>query len=782
MVKKNTGHSRRSSISKTAGGSQISSLKDLSLLDGSGLGQEETPELPPEPPTPDESHLGFPDPVYLLAAVIFQNTHLEKPAAHRLVSYGKRAGLPLPEAKDEAYQRSSYELAFNTLKYQELLEDIMIDSCFYLSQPMPDDQMSLVVVMLYDFQDRKFLPRECQGEELVQEVREVENCLLRFKTKLAASLARSRIKHDLLTIDCILPEAVRKKQERANRLLLYAWVNTFKSSLEEVCGVLKRGGFSQVNSVGQLEGQSFCQDPHCVDVLVFPPQLKADLYRTKLLSDNKLIIQDKWCSVGPCVVRSLLLPDGDVLMAGSSSGLTISHTASLVTHGNAHGNSQSKVFVCVGDRPPAQREELQEVLANMACKNVKLIPMSFLSLDPCDLRLQQVRVILLTPQCSVSAVSNPVEFILQENGDTDLLQDLSQGSIAQTKLDTLVAQQKRDIIHALKFPKVQVVVYSTCSLYPEENEEVVRGALEQAGPTEGPKLQAFRPSSSLPTSLGRAEERAGCPFFRLDPSDETNGCFLAVLTREPDLEEIESAQEVLARAAATGLLDGIDSNNPTRKERRGRQTHQAPISHARSAHTRPHATASSQSRVMEFLNRETKGCSSATTVGSTNGGLSQRGKAKPARRRPPKPSLSNSTSYTSPYPAPNPASSLSRKNQTCLINTAASYNNRHSPTATDPNPPAAPLTTAPFTPLVHPGPPKGRQEVLRPVALTLPPVLFPGYSPPARQIRNFPPPPQRSNPTLPCYQWKTSPPQVPLIKSSGSVNEKPVVKHPRPWL
>nr|XP_023845536.1 putative methyltransferase NSUN7 [Salvelinus alpinus] len=331
-------------------------------------------------------------------------------------------------------------------------------------------------------------------------------------------------------------------------------------------------------------------------------------------------------------------------------------------------------------------------------------------------------------------------------------------------------------------PKVQVVVYSTCSLYPEENEEVVRGALEQAGPTEGPKLQAFRPSSSLPTSLGRAEERAGGPFFRLDPSDETNGCFLAVLTREPDLEEIESAQEVLARAAATGLLDGIDSNNPTRKERRGRQTHQAPISHARSAHTRPHATASSQSRVMEFLNRETKGSSSTPTVGSTNGGLSQRGKAKPARRRPPKPCLSNSSSYTSPYSAPNPASSLSRKNQTRLINTAAAYNNRLSPTATDPNPPAAPLTTAPFAPLVHPGPPKGRQEVLRPVALTLPPVLFPGYSPPARQIRNLPPPPQRSNPTLAYYQWKTSPSQVPLIKSSGSVNEKPVVKHPRPWL
>lgn len=44
--------------------------------------------------------------------------------------------------------------------------------------------MSLVAVMLYDFQDRKFLPRERQGyEEFVQEVRDVEICLLRWRKK-----------------------------------------------------------------------------------------------------------------------------------------------------------------------------------------------------------------------------------------------------------------------------------------------------------------------------------------------------------------------------------------------------------------------------------------------------------------------------------------------------------------------------------------------------------------------------------------------------------------------
>lgn len=63
------------------------------------------------------------------------------------------------------------------------------------------------------------------------------------------------------------------------------------SSHDEVQSVLKSAGFSQVKSIRQLEGQTFCQDPHCGDVLVFPAQLKAQLYTTKLLSDHKLIIQ-----------------------------------------------------------------------------------------------------------------------------------------------------------------------------------------------------------------------------------------------------------------------------------------------------------------------------------------------------------------------------------------------------------------------------------------------------------------------------------------------------------
>lgn len=55
--------------------------------------------------------------------------------------------------------------------------------------------------------------------------------------------------------------------------------------------MLTSAGFSEVKSIGHLEGRTFCRDPHCGDVLVLPGQLKAQLYSTKLPGDHKLIIQ-----------------------------------------------------------------------------------------------------------------------------------------------------------------------------------------------------------------------------------------------------------------------------------------------------------------------------------------------------------------------------------------------------------------------------------------------------------------------------------------------------------
>lgn len=108
------GHIRSSTRKKKRSGPQTASNRDLALLDYPA--DSVIPAVFQELQTTGQGQLGFPDRVYLLASVVFQNNHLEKPAAHRLVSYGKKRGLPLPEVEGEEMQRSAYDLAFSTLK------------------------------------------------------------------------------------------------------------------------------------------------------------------------------------------------------------------------------------------------------------------------------------------------------------------------------------------------------------------------------------------------------------------------------------------------------------------------------------------------------------------------------------------------------------------------------------------------------------------------------------------------------------------------------------------
>ena len=53
--------------------------------------------------------------------------------------------------------------------------------------------------------------------------------LCRSKTKLAASLARCRVKQNLVSVSCVLPDPVRTNQKRAKLLPFYAWVNPLTS-------------------------------------------------------------------------------------------------------------------------------------------------------------------------------------------------------------------------------------------------------------------------------------------------------------------------------------------------------------------------------------------------------------------------------------------------------------------------------------------------------------------------------------------------------------------------
>ncbi|NXX92214.1 NSUN7 methyltransferase, partial [Centropus bengalensis] len=235
---------------------------------------------------------GYHDSVYINAAKIFQGIYTRKPKDRAGVRYGDDSLNPMLTFQDEYSQRLSYELAFSALKYQDLLEEILLDSCAYPCYSIPDELTSLLVVMLYDLQDRKFKAREIFDEDKpVEEVQEVEHYLYSFKIKLAAALARYRIKHDALSIRSFLPESLKKQEQRTSAMPLFVWINTFKISFQDVFSDLKNKGFSRVESVSDLDHYTYCVDQQCHDVLMFPSSLKEELLNFDLFTDCKLLLQ-----------------------------------------------------------------------------------------------------------------------------------------------------------------------------------------------------------------------------------------------------------------------------------------------------------------------------------------------------------------------------------------------------------------------------------------------------------------------------------------------------------
>lgn len=127
-----------------------------------------------------------------------------------------------------------------------------------------------------------------------------------------------------------------------------------------------------------------------------------------------------------------------------------------------------------------------------------------------------VQYILLDPSCSGSGMLTRAE-----NEEKDM-----------SRLHKLAGLQKKLLIHAMTtFPNVQKIVYSTCSIYAEENEEVLLGALRKIGYfklVNTPGLLKNEWHNSGSTEYPGISDNV---IYAKTKDDLTNGFFVAVLER-----------------------------------------------------------------------------------------------------------------------------------------------------------------------------------------------------------------------------------------------------------
>ncbi|XP_069766776.1 28S rRNA (cytosine-C(5))-methyltransferase [Narcine bancroftii] len=389
-----------------------------------------------------------------------------------------------------------YALVCETLRYASVLEEIigMTD----LLKKEKKLQINVAKVLVYDLLFGKGL--KCGGNWKV--------LMMKHRSQLKSALARLKVKRKVCNNEDLIESKTSGTKDY--QLPRYVRVNLLKTSVEDVIDYFKRedyaylGQATDIAELKKLAHKQFISDPHLSELLAFHP--KTDLHKHFLYTAGHIILQDK----ASCLPAHLLNPPmgSHVIDACAAPGNKTSHLAAILCN-------KGKLFAFDLDTKRLATMGTLLLRAGVACH--EMANQDFLLVDPNNSKYKDVKYILLDPSCSGSGIVNRL------NQMTD-----DEESSGKQRLQALGAFQHKALCHALSFPAVERVVYSTCSVHREENEDVVEKVLEQYGSN-------FRLVNLMPSwpcrGLDSFPQGPRCLRAILNET-LTNGFFVAMLEKQ----------------------------------------------------------------------------------------------------------------------------------------------------------------------------------------------------------------------------------------------------------
>ncbi|XP_056592427.1 probable 28S rRNA (cytosine-C(5))-methyltransferase [Triplophysa dalaica] len=414
--------------------------------------------------------------LYNKAAEILEKVEQKKGAVKTLVYESKYENI-----------KQLFALVCETHKYSSVLQEIINSTSFLKETKL---RIHVAKVLAYDLLIGRGL--KCGGSWKV--------VMMKHRSRLQAALARIKIKRKVSRNEDLLPSGFKEMQ--GDVIPRFVRVNTLKTTVEDVIDYLKREGFTyqgtacRLEDLDQLSGKSFLCDLHLKDLLVFSS--KMDFHNHFLYKAGHIILQDK----ASCLPAFFLNPPvgSHVIDACAAPGNKTSHLAAIM-------KNKGKLFAFDLDTKRLSTMSTLLLRAGVTCQ--QLANQDFLKVDPQSSEYKEVKYILLDPSCSGSGMVCLRDEALEPQEDK--------------RLQSLAAFQLRCLNNALQFPQVQRVVYSTCSVHSEENENVVSACLEQ------------NPGFRLVNLLPNWPERGHDPFkqcLRANPAKtRTHGFFVALLEK-----------------------------------------------------------------------------------------------------------------------------------------------------------------------------------------------------------------------------------------------------------
>ncbi|XP_024953090.1 25S rRNA (cytosine-C(5))-methyltransferase NSUN5 isoform X2 [Citrus sinensis] len=324
-------------------------------------------------------------------------------------------------------------------------------------------------------------------------VGDAEKFLMLHKGAIQLALAQLLVRNKVKSIEDLMalyqtPDVPKPR---------YVRVNTLKMDVD--------------SAVLELGKQFVVQKDDLVpDLLILPPG--CDLHVHPLIVNGCVFLQGKASSMVAAALAPK--PGWKVLDACSAPGNKTVHLAALM-------KGKGKIVACELNKERVRR--LKDTIKLSGAANIEVLHGDFLNLDPKDPAYSEVRAILLDPSCSGSGTA-------AERLD-HLLPSHASGHTADPtemeRLNKLSAFQKKALRHALSFPGVERVVYSTCSIHQVENEDVIKSVL--------PIAMSF--GFQLATPFPQWNCR-GLPVFegsehllRTDPVEDKEGFFIALFVK-----------------------------------------------------------------------------------------------------------------------------------------------------------------------------------------------------------------------------------------------------------
>jgi putative methyltransferase len=353
----------------------------------------------------------------------------------------------------------------------------------------------------------------------------------------------------------------------------YVRVNTLKTTTAKVIKSLKE----------QKGIQQIFLDPHVPDVLVLPPTSDVRGQLQDLVTRHEVVLQDKSsCFSALCLVHGFDHEQHETayLDACAAPGNKTSHLAALVAkQQEASQQSGAPPKIHALDKSPDRFKLLKRRMGDLVgsddsstitlkCHNLDFFEVqasSSSSSDDTSHYFPNVRAIMLDPSCSGSGMANNHQEAARDPG------------YSNDRVKTLANFQFKALQHATSsesFPLVTRVVYSTCSLYLEENEKVVQRFLQsQQEDEDKDEHEAWRLVS--PTCLS-SWTRRGLPveglsteetdaMIRVHPDhDASNGFFVACLEKRAHADASKKKRKSSNQAINIGV-DVKSSNIPLYK-------------------------------------------------------------------------------------------------------------------------------------------------------------------------------------------------------------------------